>query len=55
MLSAHVWLIVAVFVPYLALMVGLGYYIWKSGQPRHTDRPAVEEDDPGPAVVRTAT
>jgi hypothetical protein len=57
-LSAHTWLIAAVFVPYLTLMVGLGVYIWRTGQPRRSDDPpdtGEDDRDPGPAVLQLAT
>ena len=55
-LPAHALLIAAIFVPYVLLMVGLGYYIYRSGQPR---TPRDEEDeradrDRGPALLRAA-
>jgi len=57
MLSAHVWLIAAVFVPYLVLMVGLGWYIWRTGQPRAADtsRGGEEDASPAPPALRPAT
>lgn len=51
----HALLIAAIFVPYLILMVGLGCYIWKTGQPSRPGRPAADEDDPGPSVAPAAT
>jgi hypothetical protein len=58
-LSAHALLIAAIFVPYLTLMIGLGYYIYRSGQPCRDDtQPSDREDgrgrDPGPALLRVA-
>lgn len=60
MLSAHVLLIAAIFIPYILLMTGLGYYIWRSGQPRRTeDKHDDLEDgrgasDPGPVQLPAA-
>jgi hypothetical protein len=34
---AHAILIAAIFVPYMAFMVGLGAYIWSTGRPRPVD------------------
>lgn len=59
-LSPHAWLITAIFVPYITLMVGLGYYIWKTGQPRRDiGKPGGDEEDErghdsGPALLRAA-
>ena len=39
---SHVLLIAAIFVPYMALMVGLGVYIARTG--RHEDRHDGDED-----------
>jgi hypothetical protein len=52
-LSGHALLIAAIFVPYILLMVGLGYYIYRTGQPR---RPRDQDDaeDPGPVVLPMA-
>jgi hypothetical protein len=52
----HALLIAAIFVPYIVLMIGLGYYIWRSGQPR-TPGSKDEDDidrDPGPVLLRAA-
>jgi hypothetical protein len=46
-----------VVVPYILLMVGLGAWIWRSGQPRGNDQPGGEEDgrdDPGPDALPIA-
>ena len=43
-LSAHTWLIAAVLVPYFLLMVTLGVYIYRTGQPRSDDPPDTDED-----------
>jgi hypothetical protein len=55
-LSAHVLLIAAIFVPYIVLMVGLGYYIWHTGRPRRdSDKPGDQEDGRGgPVLLRAA-
>lgn len=45
-LSSHVLAIAAIFVPYLGLMVGLGAYIWRTGQPGDSGD-ASEWDDGG--------
>lgn len=57
MLCAHTLLIAAVFVPYLVLMVGLGVYIYRTGEPRPRDDPpdtGEDDRDPGPATVPLA-
>jgi len=52
-LPRHVFVIAAIFVPYMALMVGLGYYIWRTGRPSDTtdtsdpDISPQDEEDPG--------
>ena len=49
-LPRHAVLIAAIFVPYMALMVGLGYYIWRTGRPADTSTPDTspqDEEDPG--------
>jgi hypothetical protein len=57
-LSPHAWLITVIFVPYILLMVGLGAYIWQSGQPGDTtgttDTDEKDERDPGPVLLRAA-
>ena len=47
---SHAFLIAAIFVPYMALMVGLGYYIYRTGRPADTSTPDTspqDEEDPG--------
>lgn len=39
----HTLVIAAIFVPYMALMIGLGIYIHHTGQPR--DEPRSEEEE----------
>ena len=54
-MSPHALLIAAIFVPYMALMTGLGIYIWHTGQPggtrdtSDTSEPdsASQDEDPG--------
>jgi hypothetical protein len=60
-LSSHVLLIAAIFVPYLTFMIGLGAYIYRSGQPRneihHEQSPDDGEGpdrDEGPVLLRAA-
>ena len=54
----HALLIAVIFVPYIVLMAGLGYYIWKTGQPAGTtdttDTDEKDERDPGPVLLRAA-
>ena len=54
MLSAHALLIAAVFIPYVLLMVGLGTYIYRSGQPRGADRDQDDGEPPGPVTLPAA-
>ena len=56
MLSAHTWLIAAVLVPYFLLMVTLGVYIYRTGQPRSDDPPDAGDEDrpPVPSVLPLA-
>jgi hypothetical protein len=42
LLSAHNLLIAAIFIPYTAMMVTLGTYIW------HTSQPPVKRDEDDP-------
>ena len=42
----HALLIAAIFVPYMALMVTLGAYIYRTGHPRSDDPPDAGGDDP---------
>ena len=57
-LSAHILIIAAIFGSYLVLMVGLGYYIWRSGQPRDPGSDekddSGDERDPGAGIVPAA-
>jgi hypothetical protein len=49
-LSGHALLIAAIFVPYMLLMIGLGAYIWHTGQPRSDrEQPADDQDRDGDA------
>ena len=50
MLSRHALLIAAIFIPYMATMLILGVYIYRTGKPRSTERDRIEpgsdeEDD----------
>jgi hypothetical protein len=42
-LSAHTIVIAAIFVPYMALMAGLGTYMW--AQVRHHEQSSIDEDE----------
>ena len=53
-MSPHALLIAAVFVPYLILMVGLGAYIYRTGQPRSADRDQDDGEPPGPVTLPAA-
>jgi len=43
-LSRHALVIAAIFIPYMATMLILGAYIYRTGKPRSTDR---DRDEPG--------
>jgi hypothetical protein len=40
----HALLVAAIFIPYMTLMAGLGYYIWRTGQPRGRDHDSSDEE-----------
>jgi len=51
-LSAHTWLIAAIFVPYVLLMTGLGWYIWLTSRPpRDGEDENGSEDEDAPLPV----
>lgn len=50
----HALLIAAVFVPYMAFMITLGAYIWRTGQPRSDDPPDPGEGERPAIVLRPA-